>query len=79
MLTRIAVVIEMSMVDSAAGRKAIVRVSTFLPLEVMEKTKLIKVPAKLANVPGFGRRVSNLGPIRRNDFPNATVATHVNG
>ena len=42
MLTRIAVVIEMSMVDSAAGRKAIVSVSTFLPLEEMEKTKLTK-------------------------------------
>jgi hypothetical protein len=36
MLTRIAVVIEMSMVDSAAGRKAIV----FPPLEGIDETKL---------------------------------------
>ncbi len=41
MLTRIAVVIEMSMVDSAAGRKAIVRESfNFPPLEGIDETKL---------------------------------------
>jgi len=41
MLTRIAVVIEMSMVDSAAGRKAIVREVNFPPLEGIDETKLI--------------------------------------
>jgi len=42
MLTRIAVVIEMSIiVDSAAGRNAIVRVATFLHPEGIDETKLI--------------------------------------